>query len=43
MAAIVISDGSPLTALPRVNGIGWLKALFQEVVARTADDVARRS
>ena len=32
MAAIVIADASPLIALARVNGLGWLKQLFTEVV-----------
>lgn len=32
MAAIVISDASPLIALARVNGLPWLQQLFTEVV-----------
>ena len=32
MAAIVIADASPLIALARVNGLGWLQQLFSEVV-----------
>lgn len=32
MAAIVIADASPLIALARVNGLGWLQQLFNEVV-----------
>lgn len=32
MAAIVIADASPLIALSRVNGIGWLQALFGDVL-----------
>ena len=32
MAAIVITDASPLIALARVNGLGWLQQLFTEVV-----------
>jgi predicted nucleic acid-binding protein len=32
MAAVVISDASPLIGLARVNGIGWLKELFKEVL-----------
>ena len=32
MAAVVISDASPLIGLARVNGIGWLKDLFKEVL-----------
>lgn len=32
MAAIVITDASPLIALARVNGPGWLQQLFSEVV-----------
>ncbi len=32
MAAVVISDASPLIGLARVNGIGWLKELFGEVL-----------
>lgn len=32
MAAIVIADASPLIALARVNGLGWLQQLFTEVV-----------
>ncbi|MFY8148172.1 MAG: DUF3368 domain-containing protein [Prochlorococcaceae cyanobacterium] len=41
MAAIVISDASPLIGLARVNGIGWLQVLCQEVVipAVVADEV----
>ena len=32
MAAIVITDASPLIALARVNGLLWLQQLFTEVV-----------
>ena len=32
MAAIVISDASPLIALARVHGLPWLQQLFTEVV-----------
>ncbi|MCU0530291.1 MAG: DUF3368 domain-containing protein [Cyanobium sp. Prado107] len=32
MAAIVIADASPLIALARVNGLGWLQQLFAEVL-----------
>jgi predicted nucleic acid-binding protein len=32
VAAIVIADASPLIALARVNGLGWLQQLFAEVV-----------
>jgi predicted nucleic acid-binding protein len=32
MAAVVISDASPLIGLARVNGIGWLRELFKEVL-----------
>ena len=32
MAAVVISVASPLIGLARVNGIGWLKELFKEVL-----------
>ena len=32
MAGVVISDASPLIGLARVNGIGWLKELFGEVL-----------
>ena len=32
MAAIVIADASPLIALARVDGLGWLQALFEEVL-----------
>ncbi|MCP9841573.1 DUF3368 domain-containing protein [Synechococcus sp. J7-Johnson] len=32
MAAVVISDASPLIGLARVNGIGWLRELFGEVL-----------
>ncbi len=32
MAAIVIADASPLIALARVNGLGWLEALFGQVL-----------
>ncbi|MGB7564767.1 MAG: DUF3368 domain-containing protein [Prochlorococcaceae cyanobacterium] len=32
MAAVVISDASPLIGLARVNGIGWLQELFKEVL-----------
>ena len=32
MVAIVIADASPLIALARVDGLGWLQALFHEVL-----------
>ena len=32
MAAIVITDASPLIALARVNGLDWLQQLFIKVV-----------
>lgn len=32
MAAIVITDASPLIALARVNGLLWLQQLFSQVV-----------
>lgn len=32
MAAIVIGDASPLIALARGNGLGWLEALFGQVL-----------
>ena len=32
MAAIVIADASPLIALARVNGLGWLEELFGQVL-----------
>jgi len=32
VAAIVIADASPLIALARVNGLGWLHSLFTQVV-----------
>ena len=32
MAAIVIADASPLIALARVDGLGWLQQLFSEVI-----------
>ena len=32
MAAIIISDASPLIALARVDGLGWLQTLFNEVL-----------
>ena len=32
MAAIVIADASPLIALARVGGLGWLQQLFTEVM-----------
>ncbi|MFM7548261.1 MAG: hypothetical protein ACKO8I_05180 [Cyanobacteriota bacterium] len=32
MAQIVIADASPLIALARVNGLGWLQQLFTGVV-----------
>ena len=32
MAAIVIADASPLIALARVDGLGWLQQLFSEVM-----------
>jgi predicted nucleic acid-binding protein len=32
VAAIVITDASPLIALARVNGLDWLQQLFSEVV-----------
>ena len=41
MAAIVISDASPLIGLAHVNGIGWLRELFGIVLlpATVADEV----
>ena len=36
MAAIVIADASPLIALARVDGLGWLQALFNEVLVTEA-------
>ena len=36
MAAIVIADASPLIALARVDGLGWLQALFNEVLITEA-------
>lgn len=36
MAAIIISDASPLIALARVDGLGWLQALFNEVLITEA-------
>ena len=36
MAAIVIADASPLIALARVDGLGWLRALFNEVLVTDA-------
>ncbi len=41
MAGVVISDASPLIGLARVNGIGWLKELFGEVLipAVVADEL----
>lgn len=36
MAAVVIADASPLIALARVDGLGWLRALFGEVLVTTA-------
>jgi predicted nucleic acid-binding protein len=41
MAAVVISDASPLIGLARVNGVGWLRELFGEVLipAVVADEV----
>ena len=41
MAAIVISDASPLIGLAQVNGIGWLRELFGTVLlpATVADEV----
>ena len=36
MAAIVIADASPLIALARVDGLGWLQALFHEVLVTEA-------
>jgi len=32
VAAVVIADASPLIGLARVNGLGWLQALFQEAL-----------
>jgi predicted nucleic acid-binding protein len=32
VAAVVIADASPLIALARVNGLGWLQELFGEVL-----------
>jgi predicted nucleic acid-binding protein len=32
VAEIVIADASPLIALARVNGLGWLQQLFRHVV-----------
>lgn len=32
MAAVVIADASPLIGLARVDGLGWLQALFQQVL-----------
>jgi len=32
VAAVVVADASPLIGLARVNGLGWLQALFQEVL-----------
>ena len=32
MAAIVIADASPLIALARLDGLGWLRALSNEVL-----------
>jgi len=32
MAAVVIADASPLIALARVDGLGWLPTLFGEVL-----------
>ena len=32
MAAIVIADASPLIAIARVGGLGWLQQLFTEVM-----------
>ena len=32
MATVVIADASPLIALARVDGLGWLAALFGEVL-----------
>ncbi len=41
MAAIVISDASPLIGLARVDGLSWLHALFHDVLVQTvvADEV----
>jgi predicted nucleic acid-binding protein len=36
VAAIIISDASPLIALARVDGLGWLQALFNEVLITEA-------
>jgi len=36
VAAIVIADASPLIALARVDGLGWLQALFHEVLVTEA-------
>ncbi|MFM8524389.1 MAG: DUF3368 domain-containing protein [Cyanobacteriota bacterium] len=35
MAAVVIADASPLIALARVDGLGWLRALFGDVLVTT--------
>ena len=32
MAAVVIADTSPLIALARVDGLGWLQERFSEVL-----------
>jgi predicted nucleic acid-binding protein len=32
VAAVVIADASPLIGLARVDGLDWLKALFQQVL-----------
>ena len=32
MAAVVIADASPLIALARVDGLGWLQSLFTVVL-----------
>ncbi len=32
MAAVVIADASPMIALARVDGLGWLPALFSSVL-----------
>jgi predicted nucleic acid-binding protein len=36
VAAIVIADASPLIALARVDGLVWLRALFNEVLVTEA-------
>ena len=36
MASVVIADASPLIALARVDGLGWLRVLFTEVLVTDA-------